>query len=500
MKNNRKDRKKAVIRIVALVLALLMVLGVITSAIFAAYAEEAEPACRMTVTVTGGDTSAFVSQTVTYVNRTGDPLDGVLFQVYGNLFRRESALPYENDVLEDAFPAGYAPAGLLFYQITVDGEDCEWAMQGEDEIFLRVGVTLEPGQACEITFNYYVLTTENSAFLGAGAEDWRFFRFYPAACVYLYGEFQTVAPRDFCDYGWTDCETYDVTVIVPSEYTVAAPGTIQSETDTDGIRTVHTRVENARDLGFLISRKYRAETAPTACGTEVCVYGEGRKDVSRALGYAVKALDYLESRFGAYPAGRLVLAESQCVPDAEAAYGIIAVNRDIFSKKDELEREIAFMTAKQYFGKIVSADPAREIWLTDAVSRYLEYLYIRAEKGEKAFASAIDRELRPALQMTVPGGLSPDAYTSLFQTGYEYEVVLLDRGSAALNELRKLTGFDVFERALAAYYEDAAFGIGTLESFVAAFNAESGRTLDYFIVDTLMNIGDYANEVLEHYE
>ena len=55
-----------------------------------------------------------VSLDFTYTNRTGQALESVSFNVYANVFRRESTLPYDNATLEKAFPYGYAPSGIEF--------------------------------------------------------------------------------------------------------------------------------------------------------------------------------------------------------------------------------------------------------------------------------------------------------------------------------------------------------------------------------------------------
>lgn len=479
-------KKRMIVRVLALILAFLMVLGAITSAVLIATAEE-----EIFVSVSGEDTTALVTQKITYTNNTGSRLDNILFQVYGNVFRREASIPFD----ADAFPAGYAPAGILFYRITVNGEDCDWGMQGTDETFLRVAAELAPGESCEVAFDYYVITTENAAFLGAGAEDWRFFHFCPVPCVYRYGEFQAVPVNAVCDFGMTECDDFKVTISVPENYRIAAPGTAA---ENDG--SVTYTLNGARDFAFLISKKWRVKQGVSALGTGITVYAENRTGAPRALSYAKKALDFFEALFGPLPCGSLTIAESQISGTALSSTGIAAVSTELFSKTEELEREIAFLTAKQYFGISAAVDPAREIWLTDALCRYLEYLYVRDTYGDRKFSETLNSELRPSLQMTIPGGLTPDAYTNVFQSEYNYDLVVMDRGSAALNELRKLVGFDTFFEALKLYYGSSAGGFGTLETFVNAFNEAAGRELGYFIVDTLMNIGDYADSVLEYYD
>ena len=119
---------------------LLAALVCAAAAAFVCAAAEADAAVRYRLSmVMLEDSQAFaVTQTVTFENRTGDALKNALFTVYGNVFRRESTLPYDNETLLSAFPDGYAPAGLSFSSVTVNGVPAEWAMHCDNECFLRV--------------------------------------------------------------------------------------------------------------------------------------------------------------------------------------------------------------------------------------------------------------------------------------------------------------------------------------------------------------------------
>ena len=124
-----------------------------------------------------------VDLSLTYTNETGEKLDSVSFNVYANLFRRESALPYDNQTLEKAFPYGYAPSGIEFTGVYFNDVAARWRFKGENECFLSVDCALEPGEKGVFHFEYALLLSENRAFQGV-AEDVRLTLFYPSACVY----------------------------------------------------------------------------------------------------------------------------------------------------------------------------------------------------------------------------------------------------------------------------------------------------------------------------
>ena len=101
-------RNKRTIQVIALVLAILLVGGTVIGALFAALAEENPPernSYAISMEYLEDEQALHIGQRLVYVNNSPDRLDRVLFCAAPNMFRRESALLYENDDLEAVFPA-----------------------------------------------------------------------------------------------------------------------------------------------------------------------------------------------------------------------------------------------------------------------------------------------------------------------------------------------------------------------------------------------------------
>ena len=96
-----RKKQQRLLRIIAIVLAILLAGGAIISAVISiAYAEEAEPSDRnqydITMEYLGEEQALRVSQRLVYLNDSGIHLDRVVFYAPGNLFRRQSALMYDD--------------------------------------------------------------------------------------------------------------------------------------------------------------------------------------------------------------------------------------------------------------------------------------------------------------------------------------------------------------------------------------------------------------------
>lgn len=463
--------------------------------------EEALPALsyRFEITVQTDAQALTVREELAYVNRTGDTLDRLIFSVPANCFRRESSLPYDNALLESAFPSGYAPGGIEFSSVTVNGLDAEWAVQGENECFLRVKADVAPGERVSVRFDYVLLLTDNCAFLGAGARDWRVSQFYPALCAYEDGQFATLPLSRAGEWRCADAASFSALIDVPADYEVACGGSADVSELENGVRRYVVRLDSARDFSFAISRRFHTAAAQTASGTAVRVYGQNRGALKTALNAATEALTVCEQWFGAYPYDGFTVIESQTARPV-CATALAFLSNDVFSDADAIRKGVYFSVARQYFQEIVHVNPALEPWLFEGTSQYAALLLVRELSGEDAYARAVDSALRPSLQVTIPGGLSVDSASARFQTQREYEIIVRERGAAVLYELARAMGTERMKDALSVYVQENRFEIADAVDFADALAKATGRDWEDALVSWLYTIDDYANSVLDFYE
>lgn len=104
------------------------------------------------------------------------------------------------------------------------------------------------------------------------------------------------------------------------------------------------------------------------------------------------------------------------------------------------------------------------------------------------------------MQITIPGGVTVDSTAERFTSRMEYDVVVVDRGTAVLHEMRSVMGRDVFMEGLTKYVSDNSLSHATTTEFLAAMNAVSGRRWDEYLYGQMHNIDDYVELNLEWYE
>ena len=484
-------RKKQLARILALLLAVLLVLGTIASIVFGhAHGEgtAVQDEIALELEFFEEEQALQIRQRLRYTNRTGKHLDRVEFSVYANMFRRVTALMYEADVWQDVFPAGNAPGGVEFSRILVDGRSADWGMMGEEELFLRVACDLADGQTCEFTFEYTLLLTQNAASLGVGAMGWRLRGFYIQPLKYEYGEFVAPEPLQHANYVYADRADYALTVILPERYLLAGPGEITSVDNGDGTRTWTLAADNIRELCLSVGMRWREYSAETSSGTRLRLLANTR-DAQKTLDMALETLEVYENWFGPLD-GDVTIAQSDYALGTLSLPGILWANEAALSDAMALRGALA----RQFFGYGAYPMPTEDAWLADSVSAYAACLALKEAEGESAFLEYLNGEILPEAQYTLPGGVEVTSSAAIL-TAAEYESLILGRGALVMHETCAAMGEETFLAALRLFYQRGlAMDVVGEYDFVDALDDASGGDWEAFLTDWLFNVADYYVE------
>lgn len=498
-------KNRNIVRFLALLLVILLAGGAVVSALISALAEEAAPArdrCEAAVEYMEDEQALRVTQRLFYHNPSDGALDRVVFYAMGNLFRRESALFYENDVLLSVFPAGYAPAGMELRSVKCDGQDADWGFQGESETALRVSCNLPAGGECTFEFEYYLLLSENRAFLGTYETDVRLSAFLLTPGIYSEADGEFLINPPLQHTRWLDGAKadYSVTLRLPETYLPAGTGEKTLLSTENGVSVWQIDAQNAQEFALSFGRRWRETTAESASGVRIRVLSNARGAAREALDYAVKIVDLYEQWLGDFPVRTLDVVQSDYPVDALSFTGAVWLPEKCFGDAAAMRRALRFAVAQQYFG--LSAHPASvsDAWLADVPCSYLSLLAVEELEGCDAFVAALNDQVLDALNITIPGGLYISADASLF-TAEEYALIVRDRGAVVMHETRVAMGRDAMLASLRRFYEigQEKDVLGEYD-LIAAFDEATGGDWEAFFTDWLFNVGDYVEQQLDHYE
>ena len=483
-------------RILAMTLALLLCLP-----LAGARAEEGEsrPSYELHMSLLENEQSLLVHQQVTYTNDTGRPLSYLMFQVYANMLRRQQSAPFDAD--DQPYTHGFAPGGIDFVSVRVNGESAQWGMQGASECFMRVACELKAGESVQVQFTYYLLLPEVEGMLGAG-NTWRLNAFYPALCVFdpATDDYVLGAMSSVCDAYFAAMSDYTVTLEAPSDYRVACFGTPENIDEQNGRVSWRIQAENVREIALVLS-KYK-EYVYDLDGVTLRVVSGSASAAKAVRETAAQVLEAYGEWFGAYPYDTLTVTQSDCLVESDSAAGVVSLNAELFSwkKRGELKTELARQLARQWFGGLVGSNPVREPWLQATLSEYASLLFTERAQGYKAYLKQLNAQAVPALRITIPGGLNVDSAADRFTSRSEFATIVLDRGVAVMHELRETMGDEAFFEGLRLYVQANAGGIASIADFAAAIDQASGSRLDEYLVAQLETISDYAGYEVQPYE
>lgn len=503
MKGRQADRKLWV-RVIALILVVLLIGGVIFSAVVAMAEEAPERDCySLDMEVLLKEQAVHVTQNLDYVNRTGAPLDRVMFSVYMNVLRRQNAIPVESGDYLDAFPAGYAPGGVDFIRVQVNGEAADWGVQGDAETFLRVACPLEPGQQARFSFEYYVLLPVYSGAMGVGDLTWRLTNFYPVAAVYD-EEKQDFALGAYHAVGealYADAADYQVSLSLPEGWALAAPGEIR-ETREDGTVRYEVRAQSIRELALVFSRKMVERSGYTGRGTKVRVLANTASTAKALLETALPAVDFFSDWLGQYPYDGLTLIETEYLYEGLSDPGVVQISHELCGvfQREVLARNTVRRLAEQWFSCVVGVDRSREPWLSDALPAYAALLYEEENGGYDAYLKQLNEQVLSSLNVTVPGGVSVESEADRFTSRMEYEMVVIDRGMAVLHEVRRAMGRETLMEGLREYVSFGWMRTACFDDLADAFEKASGGEWREYLIRQMKDIDEYVGMGLEWYE
>lgn len=495
----RKDWRARAVRWIALGLAVLMVAGVLVAALFSSAMAE-EIGCDLELTVLEDFDAVSVTQTVRYLNGTGQPLDQMIFQLAPNALRRESTAPYETETMIDAYPDGFAAGGVEIRSVQFNGEAADWGVQGTDEAVLRVACDLAPGASGAFQFQYELILPSALGPLGTGEVGWRLANFYPLPAVWD-GEFVVERVSPVGESLLADPMRYRATVNLPDTWQVAAPGVVHSEPAGEARQNVTVEVESARYFALAIGRRYVEVGRTSASGVAVRAFATDRAAAGRAAAAAAKAVDAFSERFGAYPYEALTVAQADLL-DGLGQSGLVLLPDEYFSyaQRGELEYQVALGAARQWFGNLVGSNPAEEPWLSESLSAYAALVYYDSVYGADRYVAELNARVTPSLRLTIPGGVTVDSEALAFGTVSDFRAVTRGRGAAVLHEIRAVLGEDALLSGMRLYATRNAGKVATRADFSAALSESAGRDADGLLTELLTEIDQYVGQALDWYE
>jgi aminopeptidase N len=285
--------------------------------------------------------------------------------------------------------------------------------------------------------------------------------------------------------------TQEFYLTVPSKYVSLSNGLLVKQTDLkNGFREDVWKMDlpHSPYLFFIGIGDY-AVIKDSYKGKEVSYYIEKayEKVARKIYGNTPQMIAYFESKLGvAYPWSKYAQISgrdyvSGAMENTTATLHSDAVQQDARELVDgnNWESTIAHELFHQWFGDLVTAESWSNITVNESFADYSQTLWFEHSQGKDAGAFENYTGLRNYLS-------SPsDAEKNLVRFYYQnqedvFDLVSYQKGGRILNMLRHLVGDDAFFASLNKYLTDNKFSNGSAIKLKLAFEALTGKDLNWF--------------------
>lgn len=277
----------------------------------------------------------------------------------------------------------------------------------------------------------------------------------------------------------SDKATYDITVTVPKDadgdpYDVVGNGTLTAKVDEGEAVTWHWRTAEpmAGYLAHLSVGRFEIDEAATDDGLPVYVAVDPAESEEAA---DVKALvpeivDWGSDRFGPYP-----FSSAGAVVDhlPELGYALETQTRPYFGEAPD-EALLVHELAHQWFGNSVTPRRWKDMWLSEGLATYAEWLWEEDRGGRSAdeiFADFYDGTDSDSEGIWAFPPADPPGAARVS------DPPVYGRGAMVVHKVREAVGEKTFFGILRAWTRRHRYGNADTRQFIALCESESGKDL-----------------------
>lgn len=405
-----------------------------------------------------------------YQNRTGQALTDIPLRLPANAYKKEATSPAASPELMDlCYPGGFSPGGATLHDAQWNAVPADTWLDPQDETILWMKIPeLDPQGKGTLRLRLVLDIPDCRYVFGRGEGVWMLGGVLPYPARYDESGWQLRPLLPVGDAPQPELANYALSLSMPEGYTCAAPFVWQKEAGSANVLT--GALPAARDMGLLIYRE--AKVSKTMAG-EVLVqsFADTKANAGKAMGYAVKALEFFTRSYGDYPYPVFTLSMAD-MPFAGMEYsGIIMTGRGQYAAEDSLEVTIAHETAHQWFSVLVGSDSFTDAWQDEAVSEYASLRYIQSVYGQAAFEQLEFLMAQSPMRENIRPEITPGSPLDRFYTMQEYSTVVYGRGLALMLALDTDMDLNAF---LQSYVEKYAFSFASREDFEALLKETAG--------------------------
>lgn len=429
------------------------------------------------------------TQTVDYVNNSDAILTKVCFHLYPTAFE-EGAInkPVSELNMAKAYPNGNSYANINITRTKLNGQDISPLYEGEDDDILVVQLTerLLPTQKTSIYFEYSVVLPNVLHRFGYGSNTINLANFYPVACVYENGDWDTSPYHSNGDPFYSDMANYEVNITYPSALTLASTGNQKTNASAENKSTSIT-ANAVRDFACVLSDKFEVASKKEKNITYSYYYFDDETP-NTALQCAIDSIQTFSSLFVDYPYDTYSIVKADFVHGGMEYPNLVYISSDITNYDDYLN-VIVHETAHQWWYNLVGNNEYKNPWQDESLTEFCTMLFYDYNNNytmtrKEMTGAAYDNYLFfISIYKDILGSVDTRMNKAVneYNTDPEYTYMVYVKGVLMYDSLYQLIGKTCFLKALKTYAQTYCYQNTTPEHLIACFEKSANTDLEGFI-------------------
>ena len=451
------------------------------------------------------------SQELTYYNNSPDTISRVFYHLYYRAFQPGSGMDLRSQSLQDPDPRVDGRISKLTKKEIGDIQISSLKQEGKALTFEVVGTVLEVSLAAPLLPNSKTVFSmdwkaqiplqirrtgrDNKEGIALSMTQW-----YPKIAEYDHEGWHAYPylGREFHGV-WG---SYDVTLTLDADYTVAASGVLQNptqwhkgyeitkeEVDLELSKkkpkklTWHFIAENVHDFAWAADPDYLHDTLETSNNRKLHFFYKDTpalKTTWKKLQPITKELlGYFEKHIGAYPYPQYSVIQGGDGGMEYAMCTLITGERSFESLVGVTAHELAH----SWFQHVLATNESKHEWMDEGFTTYISSLAVNAVLGKSK--DAVHKNSYNTYKRLVNSGLEEPQTTHAdrYACNFAYGASAYAKGALFLDQLGYIVGEDTLQKILKTYYSQWKFKHPSPTDFIRVAEKVSGMHLGWYLLD-----------------
>jgi hypothetical protein len=464
--------------------------------------------------------SITATETLTYRNLTGQPLQTFPFHLYLNGFQPESTFyreirrggsrgPWKEKNRGSIEVKSLEVAGQGDLTSAIEFIQPDDGNPNDKTVFqVRLPKPVPPGASVEFHIAFQSKLPESVARTGYNRDFIFAGQWFPKVGVWWRGAWNChqfhYTTEFFADFG-----TFDVNLTVPQNYVVGSTGDVVSRVaNADGTKTLVLHAEDIHDFAWaadpnfrVVEDSWKGSAGPVKI--RLLLQPDHVSQAARHIRALKGTMDHFDRWYGPYPYNRITVVD----PAHGSAAGGMEYPTLITGETSWLmpaglllpELAVEHEFGHQYWYAMVATNEFEDAWLDEGINSYTEVKIMDALFGPgRSFLNLWGLTLGDSdfqrLSYAFGGDTDPLVRSGWqYVGGRAYGGVTYGKTATVLLTLEGLIGEETLRRALRTYFMRYRFTHPTEEDFLKTIEEVSGRDLRWFF-----NQAVYGTQVLDY--